>query len=756
MQTINKDSKWWFIKKIRQTGLLVIILAAILMEGISALQYYYTRNMLERDLEEQVLLLLRASAQRMDAIMRDVSIAASNQVWHAQEHLDDPSYMETLVSNLVTHESDKIVGAAIAFSPDYYPSKGHWYEPYSRHEGDSVITTQIGSAQHNYFSSEFYLTCMKGDTLKWSTPYLDSEGAKDTVSTFALPIRDGKGKPVAALGIDITTGWMSEMLSQFHKHPSSFTMVLSQEGQLIATPPDTVCSPKLAVSIAAMIKDSSIPKVMKVNGRVTSFKFYDEEQGRSGRVYYARKRYAPKWLMVKVCYDDEDFGELYKLQKNILWMTLFGILVFGIILQLFMRNGRKLQTSLMRQQRIDGELQIANAIQTQMLPRESWDDPRVDVHGSLTPAREVGGDLYDYFIRDEKLFFCIGDVSGKGIPAAFIMAVSQSLFHNIALRESNPALIMQRMNDSACRNNQSNMFATLFVGVLDLPTGRLRYCSAGHEIPFLIEKRKKENEESSTKESEADQHPSPQLSISYLDAKPNLPIGLFADFSYTMQETTMPPGSMLILYTDGLTEARNSQRQLFGRERVQQMMSRCYDISSRTTVETIISEIEHFTEHTQPSDDLTLLAISYTPAEKLLILDEQLTLPNDVKEVERLSTFIKDVTARLNIAKPLAPKLRLALEEAVVNVMEYAYPAGRKGEVNIRVTCDGDLLRLIITDTGIPFDPTEAAAADTTLSAEERPVGGLGILLIRKLMDVINYEREHGKNILTLTKRLKN
>ena len=213
---------------------------------------------------------------------------------------------------------------------------------------------------------------------------------------------------------------------------------------------------------------------------------------------------------------------------------------------------------------------------------------------------------------------------------------------------------------------------------------------------------------------------------------------------------------MLFLYTDGLTEARNSQHQLLGRELVQQMMSRCYDISSRTMVETIISEIEHFTEHTQPSDDLTLLAISYTPTEKLLILDEQLTLSNDVKEVERLSTFIKDVTARLNIAKPLAPKLRLALEEAVVNVMEYAYPAGRKGEVNIRVTYDGDLLRLIITDTGIPFDPTEAAAADTTLSAEERPVGGLGILLIRKLMDVINYEREHGKNILTLTKRLKN
>ena len=110
--------------------------------------------------------------------------------------------------------------------------------------------------------------------------------------------------------------------------------------------------------------------------------------------------------------------------------------------------------------------------------------------------------------------------------------------------------------------------------------------------------------------------------------------------------------------------------------------------------------------------------------------------------------------ARLGIGRPLSPKLQLALEEAVVNVMEYAYPAGSHGDVNIRVTFDGLLLRMIISDNGIPFDPTEVYAADTTLSAEERPVGGLGILLIRELMDIINYEREDGKNILTLTKRI--
>lgn len=166
--------------------------------------------------------------------------------------------------------------------------------------------------------------------------------------------------------------------------------------------------------------------------------------------------------------------------------------------------------------------------------------------------------------------------------------------------------------------------------------------------------------------------------------------------------------------------------------------------------------MEQFAGPTEQSDDLTLLVIRYTPTEETLTLDEQLTLSNDVKEVARLSTFIKDIMARLNIGKPLASKLRLALEEAVVNVMEYAYPAGKQGNVTVRTTFDGERLRFIIIDSGISFNPTEAVKADTTLSAEERPVGGLGILLMRELMDFINYERIDGNNILTLTKKLEN
>ena len=237
-----------------------------------------------------------------------------------------------------------------------------------------------------------------------------------------------------------------------------------------------------------------------------------------------------------------------------------------------------------------------------------------------------------------------------------------------------------------------------------------------------------------------------------MDVKANLPIGLFSDFSYEMQGYAMEKGSALFLYTDGLTEARNAQKEQFKVERISHVLAECNTIVPEQLVEKIIDALNSFTRDTEQTDDMTILTLMYEPVEETLLLDEEITVQNDVKQVERLGIFVKDVMNRLNIGKSLASQLRLAVEEAVVNVMEYAYPAGSTGEINIKVTSDGHRLRFVITDTGIPFNPTEAASADTTLSAEERPVGGLGIFLVRQMMDSINYERIGGKNVLKLRK----
>ena len=204
------------------------------------------------------------------------------------------------------------------------------------------------------------------------------------------------------------------------------------------------------------------------------------------------------------------------------------------------------------------------------------------------PARAVGGDIYDYFIRDDKLFFCIGDASGKGIPSAMLMAMTHSLFRAASAHENNPAHIMQTINGSTCENNESNMFVTMFIGILDLPTGHLRYCNAGHDIPVVVGK-------------EA------------LPAKPNLPVGLFDDFTYQMQETTLEGGSLLFLYTDGLTEAKNNRRQQFSLSRVMAVLEGAASLSPQQLLEKMTAEVHAFVEDAEQSDDLTMLAIRYTP-----------------------------------------------------------------------------------------------------------------------------------------------
>ena len=730
---MKKLSDW--LKK--RSVLIVIILAAVLLQVISAIQYRYTRGLLEEELEKSALQDLMTSALRIQEVVARAETGVTSQVWHTQRHLDDPDYMNTLVANMARDGGANIVGAGIAFKPYFYPSKGRLFEVYGRQMKDSIMVEQIASEKHDYTQKDFFQIAMKGDTVKWTLPYLDAEGAEAVVTSYGVPVRDERGEPVAALMVDMATDWVGEVVNQHHRNPSSFSLVMSGKGDLIAEPDDSLASPSLVKKIVEMVNDSTVERELKAKGMVTGFPFFDEERGESGHVYYAIKKNEPRWQMVLVCYDKEVFGKLDDMRQYIMWMSLAGLLVLAVIIQLFVRSHRRLLVTQMEQERIGSELRIAKEIQTQMLPQtNSVTRDDVEVMGSLVPAREVGGDLFDFFLRDEKLFFCIGDVSGKGVPSAMLMAVIHSLFRSASAHENNPARMMQVINETSCHGNEANMFVTLFIGVLDLPTGRLRYCNAGHDKPIMIN--------------------SQQPVINSLDAKPNLPVGLFADVKYVEHEYVLTAGSTLFLYTDGLTEARNGQHQLFRLERVKEVLG-CFASESKPQVllQTMTDAVNQFVEDAEQSDDLTMLAIHYTPQQFESMLTETLVIENNVQEVARFSTFIKSATEKLGIEKSLARQLRLAVEEAVVNVIDYAYPAGKEGDITIKIMSDGHTLRFQIIDAGVLFDPTMKEKADTTLSVEDRQIGGLGILLVRELMDSINYERIEGTNVLTLIKKLK-
>ncbi len=731
-----------------RTELLIIITAALLLELLSASQYYFTRNMVEEQLEKQAENELTLKAVLIKSNLNSAEDILKKHIWDIRENLSQPdSVFEALGRMIVLSRS--VQGGAVAFLPNYYPEKGMLFEPYVLKKGDSIVKSQIGGDNHDYTKGLHYKKTIETNEAVWIEPYEDPEGAQTSVITYTMPLYDKANMLAGVAGVDISLEWLSDTIDSRHLYPSSFVLLLTKDGKPIIQPSKSRGSSDEATHVIDLINDSTVARHKSSSGRSTLIHF--DTKDRDGTIFYANMKGEPKWQIAVVCYDDEVYASLSQLRVHLLLLMLLAFSILLYMIYRFARNEKRLQKKTMEEERITNELHIANDIQQALLPVEeeesltSYED--VKVEGKLIPAKAVGGDLYNAFVRDGKLFFCIGDVSGKGIPSALIMAITQTLFRNIASRENNPAHIMDQLNEAACRNNKTNVFVTMFVGVLDLPTGRLRYCNAGHEIPILI--LPTPNTGQGDAQGKAADHP---LQSSLLEAKPNLPIGLFSDFCYEMQETTMQPYSTLFLYTDGLTEARNAQNKMIGRAKVIQMIANRGTTTPKQLVETVIDQVMLFSKEAEQSDDLTLLAISYTPKEEQYILDEQLTLHNDVKEVEQLSAFMKQVMERLNIGKSLAFNLRLALEEAVVNVMEYAYPKGTTGDVDIRVTSDGKKLKFIITDSGISFNPTEASTADTTLSAEERPVGGLGIFLVCELMDTINYERIDGKNVLTIMK----
>ena len=245
---------------------------------------------------------------------------------------------------------------------------------------------------------------------------------------------------------------------------------------------------------------------------------------------------------------------------------------------------------------IENELKVAHNIQMSMLPKIFPPYPErkdIDIYGMLTPAKAVGGDLFDFYIRDEKLFFCIGDVSGKGVPASLVMAVTRSLFRNVSSHSSEPGQIATALNKALSEGNETNMFVTFFVGVLNLTDGSLLYCNAGHEAPLLVGK-----------------------GIGVLPCDANLPLGIMPDWSFTQQQVTIYPQTVIFLFTDGLSEAEDADHMQFGEERILAVAEKVLSqqqLQSQIFIDEMADAVNHFVGDAEQSDDLTMLALQYKP-----------------------------------------------------------------------------------------------------------------------------------------------
>jgi len=672
-------------------GIWIILVAAVVLEAISCIQYFYSRAGIRAEAEQRAQSELRRAELEINVVMVEMEAAAKMLAAVAEQHIDNPDSIAAATRMLL--QTIRNVGSAgIACQADLFPEKGRWYEMCSSRQPDGTIyTRQIGGADHDYFQTEWYHNGLTFNGCKWSEPYMDEYGARTMVVSCTYPIRNGQGEVVAVACVDVSLNYLQRMSEYLQIYKDSYYSIRSGNGLVIVSGEDTV------------------------PGR--DYQIYNEDIDKTG------------WKISIIIPEDVIFADLNRIGMIVGLLMVLGLALLIFIVWYIGRSNKRLILSIEKNQRMENELHVARTIQMAMLPKvfpPFTDRPDLNLYGIVNPAKEVGGDLYDFFVRQEKLFFCVGDVSGKGVPAALLMVMTHSMFRSVTAHEENAAAIVSEMNKAIARQNMENMFLTLFLGVLDCKTGRLDYCNAGHNAPVL-------RSEGQWKK---------------VDVVANFPLGIEPDFKYEAQTTQMAYNDLLFLYTDGLTEAENSSHELFREHRMlQSLSSMAYD-RPREIIENMQSSVEAFVDGAQQSDDLTMLAIRYqTPA---------IVMRNDIQQIPTLAEWVDG----LGVPDELNMPVNLALEEAVSNVMLYAYP-NKNGQVFVEfaktqaLNSQHSTLVFTVTDSGIPFDPTQQKEANITLSAEERDIGGLGIHLVRQLMDEIHYRREEDKNVLTLITKIK-
>ena len=720
------------IKKSAGAGLLLVLVAAITLEATSLLQYFYSQRALKQEASLRAESELRATRNYIMDVVDQAETAVHNSIWIARWCLGVPDSL-AVVSRRIVEENPSVMGSTIALVPGYN-AKLPLYAPYVCHTADGgTELLSLATEEYDYPSQDWFTEPLRYGIGYWSEPYIDTGGGEILMTTYSVPIMDESGRIAAVLTADISLDWLTELVGSVRVYPGAYSVLISREGRVMVNPVEEFNMQRTVQDYASQASDTA-------NYRLLTESMLAGKAGNVALKHSRRERvlvyYAPieetGWSMAIAIPDSAIFGEIRKMGLLVSLLMLVGLGMLILILRSVARNQIKLTQLNEKKERMEHELQIGHNIQMSMIPKTFPPFPErkdIDMAATLVPAREVGGDLYDYYIRDEKLFFCIGDVSGKGVPASLLMAVTRSLFRSVSAHENSPQRIVTLINDALLDINENEMFVTFFCGVLDMYTGQLRYCNAGHNPPFLFTDK-----------------------VSTLPVHPNVALGVLPGVSFREQEFDLTYDDALFLYTDGVSEAENLAHEEFGLDRLEAPLHTRR--SAQGQLDAVRGAVADFVGDAPQSDDITMLFIHYLNDMLPDATERHLILHNDIQQIPQLADFIGVIAEEKHLDQGLAMSLNLALEEAVTNVILYAYPKGADGLVDIEAIMARDMLKFIISDSGKPFDPTAAPEADVTLGVEDRPIGGLGIFLVRNIMDTVSYERVDGKNVLSMSKRI--
>ena len=635
----------------------VILSVFVTMTLIAMISLSLSFHAIKEETEGRYQGMMDLVSEKLNKILLHEEICARNVFDEVSKNMDSPeSVMKAMEEEIKLNEFTD--GYFMAFEPGYFKAYPEWFEPYLNRNSDSIMN--IGGPEHDYFSKPWYIRARKEKNGFWTDPYHDETVGSHNYCTFCMPLYDSKGRLAGVCGSDMSLTWLVKQLKEidagshnrglldvdFIKEIPFHSFIVMRNGTYVSHPDENrILKDNVRNHIGVNDLDAIEDMLQMKRGKAVM-----SIDGVRSMVYYAPlESESVNWVMGIVVPQTTTWIPALISIGLLVVIIFIGLVVVSLFCRHTIRQISKplsalansadevaeghfnaplpvithkdelcrlrdsfatmqhsltqymsdLEQATAKKTAIENELKIAYDIQMSMIPRKYPPFPKrhdIDIYGHMTPAKTVGGDLFDFHIRDEHLFFCIGDVSGKSVPAALFMTVSKMLFHTISMKVDSPAEIMSQMNNAMSQDNHTNMFVTLFIGVLDLKTGHLNYCNGGHCAPVIL-----------------------GSDAAYLEVKPNFLVGLMANMPYVGGEMDITPGTTILLYTDGLTESMDKDGNMYTPERLldySKALTKQGERSSQQLLECMSERVRQFAAGAEQSDDLTMLAVRYLGPEQ--------------------------------------------------------------------------------------------------------------------------------------------
>ena len=628
-----------------RVSLWVVLFAAIIFTVALGFLFFQSREAVRQEAISHASQILDKTSLRVEGILNRVEVASNMTKWLVERHPDKADSMFVYSRSMLVNNPD-FYNCSIAFEPYYFKDKGRYFSAYTKHIGDSLRTIQGGSDSYQYFFTDWYLMSTLLDKPSWTEPYMDLDVATNTsemVTSYCQTIKNKDGQKIGVINTSLSISWLSNTISATKPYPNSYSIMIGRGGTYFVHPDSTKITRQTIFTQTLEHPDTAMVALGHAMQRGEEGMKHMNIDGKDCYVFY-KPLGNTGCSMAIVCPEKDIFGGFDRLRRSVMAIVITGLLLmlylfiriitrelsplrrlaheaetiasghfdaelpnferideigqlsqsFGNMQQSLVKYIEELKETTAVKASIESDLRIANGIQMGMLPENfptRGDRDDVQLYASLTPAKEVGGDLFDFYFRDDKLFFCIGDVSGKGVPASLFMAVTRAVFRTTSAHESKPDRIVSVMNQMIADMNKTNMFVTLFVGVLDLPTGMLHYSNAGHDAPLLV-----------------------GAGVGELPCDSNIPVGVMPDWDYTLQEAQIYTNTTIFLFTDGLTEATSADFKLFDMERVNDVAVKALaqqQQEPQQLISLMTEAVHQFVGDAEQSDDLTMMAIQY-------------------------------------------------------------------------------------------------------------------------------------------------